>query len=46
VRRRHEVLTGPGAERDLRAEAEGYNGVMTAEINKRFGADILANAVC
>jgi hypothetical protein len=38
----HEVLAGPGAVPGLRAAAEGYNGVMTAEIKKRFGADILA----
>jgi hypothetical protein len=39
----HEVLDGPsGKEQDLRAEAAAYNEVMSAEIRKKFGADILA----
>jgi len=37
-----EVLSGPGKEQDLRAEAEAYNSVMTGEIKKKFGADVLA----
>jgi hypothetical protein len=37
----HEVL-GAGNDQDLRAEAQAYNGVMTAAIRKKFGEDILA----
>src|SRR5262245_33661323 len=33
----HEVLSGPGKEQDLRAEAEAYNSVMTAAIKQKFG---------
>jgi hypothetical protein len=38
----HEVQTATGNEPELRAEVEAYNSVMTAEIKKKFGADILA----
>ncbi len=36
----HEVL-GPGNDKELRAEAQAYNSIMTAAIRKKFGNDIL-----
>jgi hypothetical protein len=41
----HEVLSNPSGDKEkdkeLRAEVEAYNSVMTAEIKKKYGADIL-----
>lgn len=37
----HEVL-GPGNDKELRAEAQAYNNIMSAAIRKKFGNDILS----
>jgi hypothetical protein len=37
----HEVLSGPGNDPALREEVQAYNGVVNAEIRKKFGDDIL-----